>query len=122
MNEERINAFFGDDQNTGLGTGWWSGILAVFFGVLAFGGVLTLHFPQYLSTPEMRIYYPMNIIRMGIEAAIWAAMVFRRALCDLAQKEGDGFHRNASGRCGRRTGRIKCADQCAAHQWAGHRP
>ena len=91
MSEERINAFFGDDQHTGLGTGWWSGILAVFFGVLAFGGVLTLHFPQYLSTPEMRIYYPMNIIRLGIEASIWAAMVFGVLSAILRKKKVMGF-------------------------------
>jgi len=91
MSEERINAFFGDDQNTGFGTGWWSGILAVFFGVLAFGGVICLHFPQFLSTPEMRIYYPMNIIRMGIETAIWAAMVFGVLSAILRKKKVMGF-------------------------------
>ncbi len=50
MNEQDINAFFGDEEPKNLGTGWWAGVLATFFGVLAFGGVLCLHFPQLLTS------------------------------------------------------------------------
>jgi sterol desaturase/sphingolipid hydroxylase (fatty acid hydroxylase superfamily) len=91
MDEQQINEFFGDGQDTGFGTGWWSGILAVFFGVLAFGGVLCLHFPQFLSTPEMRVYYPMHLIRMGIETAIWAALIFGVLSAILRSKKVLGF-------------------------------
>jgi sterol desaturase/sphingolipid hydroxylase (fatty acid hydroxylase superfamily) len=73
--EQKINKFFGDDDSTGFGTGWWSGILATFFGFLAFGGVLCLHFPQLLTSPELRAYYPLHLIRLLIQSLIIAAVV-----------------------------------------------
>ena len=91
MNEEQINSFFGDGEKTGFGTGWWSGILAAFFGVLAFGGVLCLHFPQILTAPELRVHYPMPIIRMLIQTAIWAALVFGVLSAILRKKKVLGF-------------------------------
>jgi sterol desaturase/sphingolipid hydroxylase (fatty acid hydroxylase superfamily) len=74
MLEQRINELFGDDDPTGFGTGWWSGVLSAFFGLLAFGAVLCLHFPQLLSSPELRHYYPMDLIRLLIQAVIAAAI------------------------------------------------
>ena len=46
MLEEKINQTFGDDEPTGFGSGWWSGVLSAFFGILAFGAVVCLHFPS----------------------------------------------------------------------------
>lgn len=74
MIEEKINEFFGDAESTGFGTGWWSGILSAFFGILAFGGVLCLHFPQVLTSPELRPHYSMHIIRVLIQCLIVGAM------------------------------------------------
>ena len=74
MIEQKINEFFSDADPTGVGTGWWSGILAAFFGFLAFGGVLCLHFPQLLTSPEMRVYYPMHAMRLLIQFLIVAAV------------------------------------------------
>ena len=76
MLEQRINEIFGDDDPTGFGTGWWSGVLSAFFGVLAFGAVVCLHFPQLLSSPELRPYYPMHLIRLLIQAVIAGAIFF----------------------------------------------
>jgi len=76
MIEQKINNFFGDADDTGFGTGWWSGVLSAFFGVLSFGAVLCLHYPQILSAPELRPHYPMEIIRLLIQALIIAAVVF----------------------------------------------
>lgn len=76
MIEQRINKFFGDAESTGFGTGWWSGILSAFFGSLSFGGVLCLHFPQILTSPELRFYYPMHAMRLLIQGLIVAAVVF----------------------------------------------
>lgn len=73
MIEEKINEFFGDAESTGFGTGWWSGILSAFFGILAFGGVLCLYFPQLLTDPELRPYYSMHVIRLLIQGLIAAA-------------------------------------------------
>lgn len=76
MIEQKINQFFGDADATGFGTGWWSGILSAFFGSLSFGAVLCLHFPQLLTSPELRVHYPMHIIRITIQCLIVAAFVF----------------------------------------------
>jgi lathosterol oxidase len=74
--EQKINEFFGDDESTGFGTGWWSGILAAFFGMLSFGAVLCLHFPQILSSPELRPHYPMHTMRALIQCLIVGAVLF----------------------------------------------
>src|SRR5579862_7378563 len=76
MLEERINQIFGDDDPSGFGTGWWSGVLSAFFGVLAFGAVVCLHFPQLLSSPDLRPYYPMHIMRLAIQGVIAGAILF----------------------------------------------
>jgi len=74
--EQRVNEFFGDAEATGFGTGWWSGVLSAFFGFLSFGGVLCLHFPQLLSSPELRPHYPMHVMRGLIQGLIVAAILF----------------------------------------------
>lgn len=76
MLEQRINEMFGDKDPTGFGTGWWSGVLSTFFGVLAFGAVVCLHFPQLFSSPDLRPYYPMHLIRLLIQAVIVGAIFF----------------------------------------------
>ena len=76
MIEQKINEFFGDAESTGFGTGWWSGVLSAFFGFLSFGGVLCLHFPQLLSSPELRLHYPMRTMRVLIQCLIVGAILF----------------------------------------------
>src|SRR5438445_9651165 len=76
MIEQKINEFFGDTESTGFGTGWWSGILSAFFGFLSLGGVLCLHFPQLLTSPELRPHYPMHAMRLLIQCLIVSATVF----------------------------------------------
>ena len=87
MLEQRINEMFGDDGPTGFGTGWWSGVLSAFFGMLAFGAVICLHFPQVLSSPELRPYYPMHLMRWLIQAVIAAAIVFGVVSAMLRKKK-----------------------------------
>ncbi len=74
--EQKINAFFGDAEPSHFGSGWWSGVLSTFCGALSFGAVLCLHFPQILSSPELRPHYPMHTMRVLIECLIVAAIVF----------------------------------------------
>jgi sterol desaturase/sphingolipid hydroxylase (fatty acid hydroxylase superfamily) len=74
--EQKINELFGDTEATGFGTGWWSGVLSAFFGILSFGGVLCLHFPQLLSSPELRSHYPMHALRVLIQSLIVGAILF----------------------------------------------
>jgi lathosterol oxidase len=71
--EQRINKFFGDPEPSSFGTGWWSGVLSVFFGFLSFGAVLCLNLPQLLTVPQFRASYPMPAIRILIKCLIVGA-------------------------------------------------
>ncbi len=87
MLERRIHETFGDDEHKGFGSGWWSGVLSTLFGMLAFGAVLCLHFPQILSTPELRAHYPMAMMRMAIQVIIVAAILFGVVSAMLRRKK-----------------------------------
>ncbi len=87
MLEQKIKETFGDDDPTGFGTGWWSGVLSAFLGVLAFGAVVCLHFPQLLTSPELRPYYPMHVMRLLIQALIIGAIIFGVASAVLRRKK-----------------------------------
>ena len=76
MLEQKINEMFGDADPSHFGTGWWSGVLSAFFGILAFGAVVCLHFPRFLSSPELRPYYPMDLMRLLIQGVIVGAILF----------------------------------------------
>jgi len=87
MLEQRINERFGDNDPSGFGTGWWSGVLSAFFGLLSFGAVICLHFPQLLSSPDLRPYYPMAFMRLVIQALIVGAILFGVASAMLRRKK-----------------------------------
>jgi sterol desaturase/sphingolipid hydroxylase (fatty acid hydroxylase superfamily) len=89
--EEKLTQFFGDSDPTGFGTGWWSGVLATFFGLLALGGVICFHFPQILSAPDLRQYYPVDALRIVLECTIVAAMIFGFSSALLRKKKILGF-------------------------------
>jgi sterol desaturase/sphingolipid hydroxylase (fatty acid hydroxylase superfamily) len=87
MFEEKIGEVFGDDDPTGFGTGWWSGVLSALFGMLAFGAVVCLHFPQILTSPELRPYYPMWVMRPLIQGLIFGAIIFGVTSAILRKKK-----------------------------------
>src|SRR5262245_24471024 len=87
MLEQKITEVFGDDAPTGFGTGWGGGILSAFLGILAFGAVVTLHYPQWLSSPELRSYYPMYFMRLLIQAVIVAAIILGVVSAMLRKKK-----------------------------------
>ena len=84
--EEKVHDLLGDADPTGFGTGWWSGILSAFFGILAFGGVVCLHFPQFLTSPELRPFYSLEAIRLLIQTLIGGAIIFG-ALSSILRKK-----------------------------------
>ena len=87
MLEQKISEIFDDQAPRGFGTGWWSGVLSAFFGLLAFGAVVCLHFPQLLTSPELRPYYPMYLIRLLIQAVIVGAIVLGVVSAMLRRKK-----------------------------------
>jgi len=66
---------FGDDEPERLGSGWLSGVLSVWLGVLGVGAVLCLHFPELLTTPELRAVYPLPLVRRVIQIGIGVAFL-----------------------------------------------
>jgi len=54
------------------GRGMGSGVVALILAILCFLGVLAFHFPQYLSTPELRKSYDVATIRLVM---YWAMVV-----------------------------------------------
>jgi len=51
------------EQNFHFGEGAISGYIACMLAVLCFFGVLSFHFPQYLTTPELRVNYNVEFLR-----------------------------------------------------------
>jgi sterol desaturase/sphingolipid hydroxylase (fatty acid hydroxylase superfamily) len=87
MIEQKINEVFGDSEPSGFGTGWWSGVLSAFFGLLAFGAVVCMHFPELLTSPELRPYYPMYLIRLLIQAVIAGSIILGVVSAMLRRKK-----------------------------------
>jgi sterol desaturase/sphingolipid hydroxylase (fatty acid hydroxylase superfamily) len=58
-----------------FGEGKISGALSATLGALGLGAVLCLLFPERLTTPEMRALYPMEWVRLLIQAVLALAFV-----------------------------------------------
>jgi len=69
-----------DRQRKALGRRWLLGIVSLFLATLSAFAVLCLHFPHWLTTPELRAVYPMGVVR----ALIAGAIVLAAALGALA--------------------------------------
>jgi len=54
------------------GKGMVSGVIALMLAVLCFLGVLAFHFPQYLTTPELRKSYNVDVMR---QLLYWAMVI-----------------------------------------------
>jgi len=59
--------------DTRFGSGWISGVAAVSLGALGLGAVLCLLFPDVLTSPETRGYYPLPIVRFLIHLVLVGA-------------------------------------------------
>src|SRR3954468_23455429 len=75
MSDAFFKKVFGDSEPTNVGSGWVSGVLGVFFGLLGLGGALCLHFPALLTLPDARAHYPMTVVRLLIQGSIVLAIV-----------------------------------------------
>ena len=61
---------FGDDEPEHVGSGWLSGTLSVFLGALGSGAVACLHWPEQLTSPDVRALLPLPLVRALIELVI----------------------------------------------------
>jgi lathosterol oxidase len=73
--ERRLAGWLGDSAPRGLGSGWISGVVAVFLGATAAGAVLVLHFPDLLTTEDLRDRYSLPLLRGLIATVIGLAFL-----------------------------------------------
>jgi sterol desaturase/sphingolipid hydroxylase (fatty acid hydroxylase superfamily) len=73
---EQLNELAESHGALARGRGLKTGVLALSLGFLCFLGVLAFHFPQYLTTPELRRSYNVEVIR----TIMFAAMVIAGGL------------------------------------------
>jgi sterol desaturase/sphingolipid hydroxylase (fatty acid hydroxylase superfamily) len=50
-------------ESIAFGRGWISGFLSALFGVVGLGAVLCFHYPDLLTMPRLRPYYPVPYVR-----------------------------------------------------------
>lgn len=82
---------FGDQDETRFGTGWASGTIAVFLGVLSVGAVACLHLPAALTSPAVRAVYSLGWIRPLVATIIGAAFFFGLLSALLRRRKVLGF-------------------------------
>jgi sterol desaturase/sphingolipid hydroxylase (fatty acid hydroxylase superfamily) len=73
---DKLNEFSESHGSLKPGQGLVTGVIALSLGILCFLGVLAFHFPQYLTTPELRKSYDVATIRQ----VMFVAMVLAGAL------------------------------------------
>jgi sterol desaturase/sphingolipid hydroxylase (fatty acid hydroxylase superfamily) len=73
---KKINQLRASHGRINPGQGMMSGVIALFLACLCFLGVLAFHFPQYLTTPQLRQAYNVDVVR----AIMFAAMILSGSL------------------------------------------
>ncbi len=89
--EQWLARVFADGRPRHFGTGWLSGVLGIVLGLLALLAVLCLHFPQYLTLPELRARYPLALVRLAIDVGLLAAMALSGVSMLLRRKKALGL-------------------------------
>ncbi len=85
--ESWLNRFFSDEGRRKFGSGWLSGVLSIVLGILAISTVLALHFPALLTLPELRDRYPLELVRLAIDAGILLGMVLAAVSMALRRRK-----------------------------------
>ena len=58
-----------------FGSGWISGALSVVLAGIGLGAVLCFHFPSYLTVPEARAAYPLQLVRAVLHLVLVAGFL-----------------------------------------------
>ena len=74
-----------------FGEGKISGVLSIFLGLLALGGVMALRFPGIFSTPDARASYPMEAIRLLIDIVLFSALALGVLSFILSERKSRGL-------------------------------
>ena len=74
-----------------VGQGRISGSISIFLGISCFLGVLCFHFPEYLTTPELRANYNVELLRDVLRGAMLLSCVFGAVTFLLWKSKRLGF-------------------------------
>ncbi|RZJ18959.1 MAG: sterol desaturase family protein, partial [Haliea sp.] len=67
---DKLNELTASHGELRRGKGIVSGVIALSLAILSFLGVLAFHFPQYLTTPQLRQSYDVDVIRIVMFTAL----------------------------------------------------
>ena len=82
---------FDDQEATSFGSGWASGTISVFLGVLSVGAVICFHLPSTLTSPTVRAVYSLSWIRPLVATVIGAAFLLGLLSALLRRRKVLGF-------------------------------
>jgi sterol desaturase/sphingolipid hydroxylase (fatty acid hydroxylase superfamily) len=68
--DARVARLFDDPEPTRFGSGWFSGTLSVFLGLLSLGAVACFYWPALLTSPDVRAVLPMPFVRTLLQIVI----------------------------------------------------
>lgn len=74
-----------------FGEGRISGALSVLLGASAAAAVLCFHFPEYLTTPELRAVYPVELLRRLLAAGMLLAAILGGVSIFLSRRKRWGL-------------------------------
>ena len=69
-----------------IGEGRISGYLSLFLSVIALGAVVCFHFPEYFTTPEFRVHYPVAVLRWILLGCLVLSFAFALTSFLLSRK------------------------------------
>ncbi len=70
---DKLNQLSSSHGQLRTGKGLVSGIVALSLAILCFLAVLAFHFPEYLTTPQLRRSYDVDLLRKVLYAALVVA-------------------------------------------------
>jgi lathosterol oxidase len=73
--DKHVARIFDDQEPTRFGSGWLSGTTSVLLGVLGVGAVACFHFPELLTSPDIRARLPIPAIRILVQVVIGLAFL-----------------------------------------------
>ncbi|MES2523395.1 MAG: sterol desaturase family protein [Gemmatimonadota bacterium] len=89
--DAKVARVFGDDEPTHVGSGWVSGTVSVFLGVLAVGAVACFYIPELLTSPDVRAVLPMPLVRTIIQIVIATGFLLGFLSALLRRRKTLGF-------------------------------
>ncbi|MBC7788426.1 MAG: sterol desaturase family protein [Anaerolineae bacterium] len=73
--DHHVARIFDDQEPTRFGSGWLSGTTSVFLGAIGLAAVACFHFPELLSSPDVRARLPMPFVRTTLQLVIGFAFL-----------------------------------------------